>query len=87
MERINLGGVEQSIIMRGRNAKAPILIWLHGGPGQDETGMWRRYNSELEDHFLVVYWTQRGTGRSYHNDISVSSMTINQFVSDLVDNA
>jgi proline iminopeptidase len=83
MERINLGGVEQSIIMRGRNAKAPILIWLHGGPGQDETGMWRRYNSELEDHFLVVYWTQRGTGRSYHNDISASSMTINQFVSDL----
>lgn len=83
MERIYLGGVEQSIVIRGRSAKAPILIWLHGGPGQDETGMWRRYNSELEDHFLVVYWTQRGTGRSYHNDIPASSMTINQFVSDL----
>ena len=83
MQRVSLGGVEQSITIRGRNTTAPILIWLHGGPGQDETGLWRRYNSALEDHFLVIYWTQRGTGRSYNNKIPVSSMTINQFVSDL----
>jgi len=38
MERVNLGGVEQSITIRGRDAKAPILIWLHGGPGQDKPG-------------------------------------------------
>lgn len=83
MRRVKLGGVEQSITIRGRNANAPILIWLHGGPGQDETGLWRRYNSALEDHFVVVYWTQRGTGRSYSNNIQASSMTIAQFVSDL----
>jgi proline iminopeptidase len=83
MQRVRLGNVLQSITIRGRNVKAPILIWLHGGPGQDETGLWRRYNSILEDHFLVVYWTQRGTGRSYSHDIPAASMTINQFVSDL----
>lgn len=83
MQRLKLGGVEQSVTIRGRNAKAPILIWLHGGPGQDEIGMWRKYNSALEDNFLVVYWTQRGTGRSYSSDIPASSMTISQFVSDL----
>jgi proline iminopeptidase len=83
MQRLKLGGVEQSITIRGRNANAPILIWLHGGPGTDETGMWRKYNNVLEDHFLVVYWTQRGTGRSYSSNIPASSMTIAQFVSDL----
>lgn len=83
MHRMKLGGVEQSVTIRGRSANAPILIWLHGGPGQDETGLWRRFNASLEDHFLVVYWTQRGTGRSYSNDIPASSMTIAQFVSDL----
>ena len=83
MRRLPLGGVEQSITIRGQNSQAPILIWLHGGPGTDETGMWRKHNSELEDHFLVVYWTQRGTGRSYSGDIPASSMTIRQFVSDL----
>lgn len=83
MERVVLGGVEQSITIRGRSARAPILIWLHGGPGSDETGLWRRHNAVLEDHFLVVYWTQRGTGRSWHPDIPTQSMTIAQFVADL----
>ena len=83
MERITLGGVEQSVTIRGRSSKAPILIWLHGGPGMDATGMWRNYNAALEDHFLVVYWTQRGTGRSYASDIAVKSMNLRQFVADL----
>jgi pimeloyl-ACP methyl ester carboxylesterase len=83
MERMNLGGVEQSVTIRGRNAKAPILIWLHGGPGMDATGMWRFHNATLEDHFVVVYWTQRGTGRSYSSDIPIKSMTRGQFVADL----
>lgn len=83
IERVILGGVEQSLVIRGRNSKAPLLIWLHGGPGNDETGLLRNYNAALEDHYLVVYWTQRGTGRSYHSDIPVSSMTLAQFVADL----
>jgi proline iminopeptidase len=83
MERVELGGVEQSITIRGRNAKAPILIWLHGGPGMDATGMWRYHNATLEDHFVVVYWTQRGTGRSYSSNIPPKSMNLGQFVSDL----
>tara|TARA_B110001452_G_scaffold195059_1_gene165030 strand:+ start:2917 stop:3057 length:141 start_codon:yes stop_codon:yes gene_type:complete len=36
-KRVNLGGVDQSVVIRGRNAVAPILIWLHGGPGMDAT--------------------------------------------------
>ncbi len=32
---------------------------------------------------MVVYWTQRGTGRSYSRDTSASSMTIDRFVEDL----
>lgn len=83
LERINLGGVEQSVLIRGRSTRAPILIWLHGGPGNDETGLLRYHNAVLEEHFLVVYWTQRGTGRSYHSDIPPSSMTLGQFVADL----
>ena len=83
MERVRLGDVEQSIVIRGRSAKAPILIWLHGGPGMDETGMWRRNNAALEDHFLVIYWTQRGTGRSYDSAIPATSMRLSRFVADL----
>lgn len=83
MRRIRLGGLDQSIVIRGRDVRAPILIWLHGGPGLDATGMLRHFNAVLESHFLVVYWTQRGTGRSYAADIPPASMRIRQFVADL----
>lgn len=83
MRRVNLGGVEQSVIIRGKSAKAPILIWLHGGPGTVSNGLMRRNNAALENHFLVVYWTQRGTGRSYNSQIPSASINMAQFVGDL----
>src|SRR5690242_17676217 len=83
MESITVGGIPQSIWFRGISKSNPALILLHGGPGTSESELFRHYNSSLEQHFLVVYWEQRGTGRSFHSDISPSSMTIAQFVRDL----
>ena len=83
MEMIELGGVRQSVWLRGRDVKAPALVLLHGGPGASESALFRQYDAALEDHFLIVYWEQRGTGRSYHADIPRSSMTIDRMVRDL----
>jgi proline iminopeptidase len=85
MRWLNLGGLDQSVVIRGRSRHAPILIWLHGGPGFPETGLFRRHNAALEEHFLVVYWTQRGAGRSYSTSIPRRSMTLPQFLGDLDD--
>ena len=83
MEQIRINGVNQSLWFRGVNINNPALILLHGGPGASESALFRHYNSELEKHFLVVYWEQRGAGRSYHPDIPPASMTVRQFVADL----
>jgi proline iminopeptidase len=64
MERWPINGIDQSVILRGRNQGNPLLVWVHGGPGTSETGVVRRYNSALEDHFVVVLWDQRYAGRS-----------------------
>lgn len=80
---LKIGGVTQWVLIRGRDARAPILIWLSGGPGSDETFLLRHFDSALEDHFLVVYWTQRGTGRSYNSSLSKAGMNITRFVADL----
>jgi pimeloyl-ACP methyl ester carboxylesterase len=63
----------------------PALILLHGGPGISESALLRHYNAALEPRFLVVYWEQRGAGRSYRADIPPASMTIAQFLRDLAD--
>jgi pimeloyl-ACP methyl ester carboxylesterase len=60
-----------------------VLILLHGGPGFSETGFFRYFNSSLEKTFTVVYWDQRGAGRSFSRDTPEASMTIERFIADL----
>jgi pimeloyl-ACP methyl ester carboxylesterase len=82
---VSLGGVNQWIMMRGANTERnPILIMLHGGPGISETTFWRYFNSlALEQEFTVLYWDQRGSGKSYDPTIGKDTMTMTQFVKDL----
>lgn len=70
-------------MLRGSNAANPPLLLLHGGPGWSETWLFRRFNAPLENHFTAVYWDQRGAGKSYVPAIPRSSLTVEQFVSDL----
>jgi proline iminopeptidase len=78
-----VGGITQRLWFRGLDARSPAVILLHGGPGASETALFRSYNADLERHFLMVYWDQRGTGRSYRGNIPPATMTIDQFVRDL----
>ncbi len=80
---LTLGGVEQSVLLRGRDRTAPLLVYVHGGPGMTATPFLRTYNADLEDHFVVVYWDQRGTSKSYSDDLDPADMTIAQITSDL----
>jgi pimeloyl-ACP methyl ester carboxylesterase len=48
-----------------------------------ETSFFRHCNAPLEKSFTVVYWDQRGTGKSFDRSIPRSSMTVEQFVADL----
>jgi proline iminopeptidase len=76
-------GVKQRLWFRAVSAANPPVILLHGGPGASETALFRYFNADLEQRFLMVYWEQRGTGRSYRSDIPSESMTTEQFVRDL----
>lgn len=68
---------------RGDRADAPLLVWLHGGPGGAERPLFRYFNSDLERRFLVVYYDQRGAGRSFDPEALTTSLTIAQHVADL----
>jgi pimeloyl-ACP methyl ester carboxylesterase len=80
---LRLGGVDQWVMIRGESFANPPLILLHGGPGLSETRLFRHFNAPLEKSFTVVYWDQRGAGKSFDGMIPRSSMTVEQFVVDL----
>src|SRR6266446_1283995 len=61
---VEVGGLQQWITIRGEDRNNPVLLFLHGGPG-DATNPWgyAGFRSWLK-HFTVVQWDQRGAGRT-----------------------
>ncbi|MFC1946550.1 alpha/beta fold hydrolase [Chloroflexota bacterium] len=84
LEEITLGGQKQWLFIRGENKDNPVLLFLHGGPGEPIGGISssRRLDAGLIGHFTVVHWDQRGAGKSYHSNIPVTSMSIDRQVDD-----
>lgn len=80
---LHLGGLDQWVMIRGESRTNPPLILLHGGPGFSETFFFRHFNAPLEKAFTVVYWDQRGSGKSFDSKIPRSSMTVEHFIADL----
>ncbi len=84
LEEIEINGIKQSILIRGSNVNNPILLYLHGGPGCSEMGLFNHFNSELEKHFIIVNWDQRGTCKSYHSlDLLNKTINLEQFIKDI----
>ena len=80
MAYVEIEGVEQWILMRGKSVDNPVLLVLHGGPGSPEAPLVRYYNQELENHFVVVNWDQRGAGKS--RDVPDDSISVDQIIAD-----
>ena len=80
----DIGGVPQAILIRGADVDQPALLRLHGGPGYPffpylpTTGPLK----DLEKHFTLIYWEQRGTGASFSRKVRKKSMNTDQFLQD-----
>ncbi|MFX4260618.1 alpha/beta fold hydrolase [Pelotomaculum propionicicum] len=82
LEKVNLGGRDQWITIRGKDANKPVLLYLGiGGPGAGGFPATAMSLKPLEDHFVVVNWDQPGTGKSY-DAAPIPTLTVEQFVSD-----
>src|SRR5438094_3263969 len=84
---VKIGGLEQWITIRGEDRKNPVLLFLHGGPG-DATNPWgyAGFRNWLK-YFTVVQWDQRGAGRTFGRNgaAAASTITIERMVQDGVE--
>ncbi len=66
LEAVQLGGTTQWIRIRGADPSNPVLLLIQQGPGLPMINEVRRFERALglEEDFTVVYWDQRGCGRS-----------------------
>jgi pimeloyl-ACP methyl ester carboxylesterase len=81
---VPIGGIEQWVEIRGEDVANPVLLLLHGGPGNALSGLTYRKLRPLEAHFTVVQWDQRGAGKTYgrHGKIGAGEMSIERMVKD-----
>jgi pimeloyl-ACP methyl ester carboxylesterase len=62
---VEIGGIRQSITVRGRDRRNPILLVLHGGPAAPDLPNRYLFEGPWTDYFTVVEWDQRGSGKTY----------------------
>ncbi|WP_340401604.1 alpha/beta hydrolase [Paenibacillus sp. FSL H8-0079] len=84
LEQVEINGAGHEVMIRGVDRSNPILIFVHGGPGCSEIPYVRKYQQELEQHFTVVHYDQRGSGKSYHFSEDYSNLTTDVLVDDLL---
>jgi pimeloyl-ACP methyl ester carboxylesterase len=61
---VTIGGIEQWVTIRGQDRANPVLLFLHGGPGDVTSCSALALFAPWEEHFTVVQWDQRGAGRT-----------------------
>jgi pimeloyl-ACP methyl ester carboxylesterase len=80
---VPIGGIDQWISVRGRHKDAPLLLFLHGGPGLSSIPSSWSFVSPWEEYFTVVQWDQRGTGKTLQrNAAGAKQLSLEQMVAD-----
>ncbi|MGE7839188.1 alpha/beta fold hydrolase [Lysinibacillus sp. NPDC093712] len=84
LKELNVNGDKQFLLIEGKNKNKPFCLFLHGGPGSPfPYGVSARtLYPEITDHCVAVYYDQRGSGKSFNKDLSISTMNLSQFTDD-----
>jgi pimeloyl-ACP methyl ester carboxylesterase len=86
LDAIPAGDATQWIRIRGASASNPVLLLIQQGPGLPMINEARRFGRllGLEQAFTVVYWDQRGCGRSLRGQHRQEGITLEAMVADTV---
>lgn len=82
-EYIAMGGIKQYIQIRGENILNPIIIMLHGGPGNNMAHYSYYWQKDLEKNYTIVHWDQRGCGNTYYQNKNAEKPTLELLLTDL----
>jgi pimeloyl-ACP methyl ester carboxylesterase len=81
---VPIGGIDQWVAIQGEDRANPVILYLHGGPGEAQSPFLEMFKPWLGD-FTVVNWDQRGAGKTYerHGD-ATPDMTLDRVVDDAI---
>ena len=62
---IKIGGIEQWVAIKGNDCRNPVILMVHGGPGNPNTIFAELPYAAWEKEYTIVQWDQRGAGRTF----------------------
>ena len=60
-----IGGIQQWVTIKGTNRSNPVVLFVHGGPGNPMSQYSDALYKEWEKEFTIVHWDQRGSGKTF----------------------
>jgi proline iminopeptidase len=80
---VRIGGIDQWVTIRGDDDRKPVLLLLHGGPGDVQSPFISTY-APYEKDFVLVQWDQRGAGRTFGRN-GAAGVTRERLIADGID--
>lgn len=62
---VTIGGIQQWVVVDGADCGNPVVLMVHGGPGNPNTPFAHNMFGDWERDFTVVQWDQRGSGKTF----------------------
>jgi pimeloyl-ACP methyl ester carboxylesterase len=62
---VPIGGIPQWVVVEGRSCANPVVLIVHGGPGNPNTPFAHALFGGWTGEFTVVQWDQRGAGKTF----------------------
>lgn len=84
-EAVEIGGIQHWISIKGTNRSNPVLLFLHGGPGNSAMGYADSFTGELQEHFVVVQWDQRESGATEKLNASDKPLSVALMEEDAIE--
>jgi pimeloyl-ACP methyl ester carboxylesterase len=72
---VPIGGIEQWITIDGANCANPVILFVHGGPGNPLSPFIDQLYGAWQDDFTLATWDQRLSGRTYARNEPVVELT------------
>lgn len=84
-EFVTIGGISQYLHHRGEDMDNPVMLFLHGGPGEPILPFAQEFQIPWEKHVTIVHWDQRNSGKTYFNNDPkqvAPTVTVDRIVQD-----
>lgn len=77
-------GIEHWVTIHGENAANPVVLFLHGGPGNPNTPFADAVYGAWTKDFTLVQWDQRGAGKTFGRNPGTvdQALTVDLMASD-----